>query len=1091
MVPNKVIFVLCFLLITIAGVSKEISINPDGGNFLFIPNQKQWEDQVLYKADIPGGKLFLQNNALTYLFYDTQKLHDHHNESSQNIPVNPANKTLAAPNPGNSIQMHAVEVEFLNSNKNARVTGIGEFPTNYNYFTGDDPDQWSSGIKAVSDVVYKEIYPFTDMKVYSTSKGLKYDFILAPGATPENITLRYKGAESLYLKDKNLIVKTSLQTINEQAPIAYQLINKDTVFVTCSFLLNGNDLHFDFPQGYNKDLPLIIDPLLIFSTYSGSTADNWGFTATYDDEGNVYTAGVVFNTGFPVTTGAYQRFYGNNLDIGILKYDSTGSNLLYATYLGGSQAEAPHSLITNNLGELILFGSSSSSNFPTTSNAYQRQFNGGSEFSPLSGIDYKNGSDLILSRFNASGSQLLASTMLGGSKNDGIMIQYGTLTKNYGDQFRGDIILDDDNNVYVASHTTSVDFPLENPFQPEFGGGTRDGVVFKFSPDFSTLFWSSFLGGSGEDAAYSLKIDTEMNAIVCGGTSSDDFITTSGTLIPQLGGNIDGFVTKVNATGDAVLQSSYIGTSAYDQVYFIDLDLQDNIYLFGQTLGDYPVSQNVFSNTRGSQFIHKINKELTETVFSTVFGSGSHTINITPNAFLVNECENIFISGWGGNINSAAYSNGLSTGYLGGNTLGMPLTNDAYQRTSDGSDFYLLAFEKDAASLLYATYFGGNNVNEHVDGGTSRFDKRGIVYQAVCAGCGGSSSYPTTPGAWSNTNNSLNCNNAVFKFDMATLKAQFVTNNELLDQPGYDNGCAPLTVVFQNTSLGGKDFEWDLGDGTTSTKKDNLVHTYDTPGTYEIILKAVDGKTCKKVDYAYGTIKVFQPDFFVGDDLTICQGESIQLTANGGVAYNWWPEEGLNDPKSPTPIATPSDTTTYYVHIVDKNNCSHEDSVTVFVIPEVIADFEYEIINGCESLPVVQFTNTSIGVEEFVWDFGDGTTSTEENPVHQYQEEGSYKVSIQTAHDICSDVKEINLPLRLFFIPNVFSPNGDNVNEYFEINSNVPVNLTIFNRWGKEIYKKDDYNNKWDAEGFPSGIYYYEVKLPDNTFCKGWLQVLR
>jgi gliding motility-associated-like protein len=190
-------------------------------------------------------------------------------------------------------------------------------------------------------------------------------------------------------------------------------------------------------------------------------------------------------------------------------------------------------------------------------------------------------------------------------------------------------------------------------------------------------------------------------------------------------------------------------------------------------------------------------------------------------------------------------------------------------------------------------------------------------------------------------------------------------------------------------------------------------------------------------------------------------------------------------------MASPSETTTYYVSIIDKNNCSYEDSVKVNVIPEIIADFEYKIINGCESLPVVQFTNKSIGVEEFFWDFGDGSTSTEDNPVHEYQEEGTYTVSINIVNDICSDIKEITLPLRFFFIPNVFTPNDDNVNEYFEIITNVPVRLAIYNRWGKEIYKNADYKNEWRADGHPSGVYYYDVHLPDNTICKGWVQVLR
>ncbi|MDQ3393547.1 MAG: PKD domain-containing protein [Bacteroidota bacterium] len=993
----RLLYLFVLLLLSFQAFGAEDPLQTEKDDFKFVPNQQQWESQVLFRADIPGGKLYLQKNALTYVFYDVEKLHAHHEGKATPIDThNPAIRAL--PPNENSIRMHALEVQFIDANLNSQVKGVNEFSIPHNFFIGQDPSRWSSGINAVAEVVYEEIYANTDLKLYSSSEGLKYDFILHPGADADNIVLKYNGADDIFLKGKNLVIKTSLQTINEQAPIAYQVIDNKKVMVPCNFVLEGNEVRFAFPQGYKKNFAVIIDPLLIFSTFSGSAADNWGFSATYDDEGNVYTAGIVFNTGFPVTTGAYQEFYSNNLDIGILKFDSTGSNLLYATYLGGSQADVPHSLITNSEGELILLGTTSSANFPVSFDAYQRNFKGGSEVTPLSGIKYANGSDIIISHFSASGNQLLGSTYVGGSKNDGIMPKFETLTKNYGDQFRGDLILDEDNFIYVASHTSSTDFPLVDPFQPQFGGGLRDAIIFKISPNLTDLIWSSYLGGANEDAAYSIKVDAEKNIVVGGGTNSSDFITTPGVIRPSYSGGIDGFVSKIDASGASILYSTFIGTDAYDQVYFVDIDLQSDVYLFGQTLGNYPVSSDVYNNRRASQFIHKINKDFTETAFSTVFGSGSNTINITPNAFLVNECGNIFISGWGGIINSRIDLDNNPTGYLGGSTLNMPLTSDAYQATTDGSDFYLLAFEKDAASLLYATYFGAAGSREHVDGGTSRFDKRGIVYQAVCAGCGRSTGFPTTPGAWSNTNNSNNCNNAVFKFDMATLKAQFVTNNESLDQPGYNSGCAPFTVVFQNTSIGGKDFEWDFGDGTISKQKDGNVHTYGSPGTYKVALTVTDEKTCKKVDYVYGTIQVFKANFFVGSDETICQGESVHLSANGGISYSWIPVESLINPTSESPIASPSVTTTYKVFIVDNNNCTYEDSLVINVIPELVADFSPEVDRGCSPLVVV-FENTSKGSLDFEWDFGDGTTSIQTGNIeHIYEVPGTYKVVLKAVN---------------------------------------------------------------------------------------------
>ncbi|CAN5345639.1 hypothetical protein BH23BAC1_BH23BAC1_44730 [soil metagenome] len=1076
------LFLIAFLGITSPSISQHLN---NSQNYHFIPNQNQWESEVLFKADIPGGKIFLQKNAFTYAFYDAKMLEEkHEHQKAENV----SSRTGVAP--VDEIRMHAVEIEFLNANPEVNVSGHNPGNINYNYYLGNNAENWASGLTSSTKIIYKEIYPLTNLIVYSTSQGLKYDLTLAPGANPSIVKLRYNGADGLALKDGNLLVKTSLQSITELKPFAYQLKDKDTVRVACNYELAGQELSFAFPDSYNKNLPLIIDPLLIFSTYSGSSADNWGFTATYDEAGNLYSAGLVFNTGFPATAGAYRRQFSGNLDIGVLKFDSTGANLLYATYLGGNQAEVPKSLIVNNQDELVLLGSTSSANFPTSLSAFSRTFKGGSQVTPIPGVDFINGSDLVLCRFNSNGSQLLASTYVGGSSNDGIMRQLSPLTKNYGDQFRGELMVDNNNNVYVASHTSSTDFPVSGAFQPVYGGGAYDGVVFKMNSGFNSLTWSSFIGGEGADAAYSIKLNEQNQVLLAGGTNSNNFPATNGSLHSSRVGGIDGFVAKIAANGASIIHSTFIGTENYDQVYLLDLDEEENVYILGQTLGNYPISENIYHNQRGGHFIHKLSADLSSTIFSTVFGSGNNRINISPTAFLVNECENIFISGWGGIINAPVDFNGVSTGYLGGDTYNLPVTEDAFQKTTDGTDFYLMVLAKDASSLLYGSYFGGDGIREHVDGGTSRFNKKGIIYQAVCGGCGGSSDFPTTPGAWSETNNSNNCNNAAFKFDLATLKANFVTNTLALDQEGINDGCASLTILFQNRSIGGKTFYWDFGDGTFSENGEEVVHTYDEPGTYNVSLKAVDLNTCKKEDFAYGTIKVYQPFFSVGEDVTICEGESIQLAAGGGINYTWLPAEGLNNPNLPNPMANPATTTTYYVSVVDKNRCTYEDSVKVTVIPEVVSDFEYEIINGCESLPVIRLTNKSIGAEEIIWSFGDGQTSREENPVHPYEEGGTYKISLTVGNEMCVSVKEVELPLQEFLIPNVFTPNGDNFNDVFEIKANVTISLKIFNRWGKEIYYNPDYRNDWEADGFPPGIYFYEVSLPDLNICKGWLQVM-
>lgn len=1083
---NCIPFIIAFFI----AISCKVFAAENGeDSYVFIPNKNQWEEKVLYRANVPGGKFFLQKNAITYSFYDTKKLHENHHGNADS-PSDPSFKTAFQAH--NLIKMHAVEVEFMGSNENVVVKGNNEGDVLHNYFLGEDKSKWSAGVKSVNEVLYKELYAGIDLKFYSQSDRLKYDFIVAKNSDPSKIKLKYKGADALFIKDGNLVVQTSLRTVYEQKPFAYQIQGMDTLIVACNYVLDNSELHFEFPKGYDKNLELVIDPILIFSTYSGSQADNWGFAATYDDRGNLYSGGIVFDPGFPVTSGAFQTSFSGSIDIGILKYDSTGSRLLYATYLGGGSAEAPHSMMVNGDEELVLLGSTGSTNYPVTENAFQKTFGGGSTISPLSGVNYYNGSDLVLSKLSRDGTTLSGSTYIGGSSNDGLMSQGVTLVKNYGDQFRGELIIDSENHVYVASNTSSIDFPIVDGFQSEYGGGNYDGVVFRMNNDFSNVMWSSYLGGGSADAAYTLRKDHEENIFVGGGTTSADFPTTPGSLNETLSGSIDGFVTKIAGNGSDLLRSSYVGTDQYDQVYLLDLDVQGNVYLLGQTFGDYPVSSWAYNNFKGGHFIHKLDPQLKETIYSTVVGSGNNAINFTPTAFLINECENIFISGWGGTINSLFDPNGNGTGYVGGNTRNLPITEDAFQATTDGSDFYLMVLSKDVRELLYGTYFGGDAGIEHVDGGTSRFDKRGIVYQAVCGDCGeGDSNFPTTPGVWSPTNKAENCNNAAFKFDLATLKANFVTNKVTMDEEGYSKGCAPLTILFQNKSIGGKTFEWKFGDGATSEEKDNVVHTYEEPGTYNVVLKVTDLNTCKKEDFAYGTIRVFKAEFYVGENPEICQGETVQIEAGGGVSYSWTPYAGLDDRNAARPFASPEETTTYYVFIRDKNNCTHQDSVTVTVIPTVTADFSYDFISGCEAKPAIRFTNTSTGAENYQWKINGALVTEEESFDHYFEEPGTYNISLTSGMRICSNEKNVSLELKEFKIPNVFTPNGDEINEYFEITSNVPVNLMIYNRWGKEVYKNPDYQNEWSADGFSTGVYYYEAKLPDKTICKGWLHVLR
>jgi gliding motility-associated-like protein len=1060
----------------------------------FVENKNQWPNNVLYRADLPGGKLFAEKNRLTYVFYDTKILSEIHNKRHQ-----PSANNSRAIEEEPMMRLHAFCVDFAGANLSSEIVSENRNPEKNNFYIGVDPSGWATNVSSFGKINYKKIYPSIDLSVYEHQQSMKYEFIVYPGGDPNAIHLQYKGAEKLFIERGELHIKTSVNEIVEMAPYIYQKINGKEIKVDGRFELKDSVVTFKITGHYHKKHALIIDPKLIFSTYSGSVADNWGNTAAFDQLGDMYSGGTVFGVGFPTTMGTFQQsfaggsqFYGWGIDIGILKYNPTGTGLIYCTYLGGFRTDVPHSLVVNNNDELVIFGTTSSVNFPTTIGAFDNTFNGGIIVQPVSGIIFANGSDLFVSKLSSDGSALTASTYIGGSNNDGILYDGENLTKNYGDQLRGDVIIDNNNDVYVSSNTRSLNFPVSpGALQSVIGGGLMDACVFKLSDDLSTLDWSTYLGGSGEDASFSIQVDSLTNVFVAGGTTSSNFPVTSGALATVQAGGVDGFVTHIALDGASVINSTFLGTSNYDQAYFVQLDSLENVYVLGQTRGAYPVTAGAYNNPNSGQFIHKLSRNLSTSLMSTVIGTGGSNPNISLTAFLVNDCGNIFLSGWGGEDN---------VGYIGGTTNGMPLTSDAYQSVTDGSDFYIMVLDQDAATLLYATFFGGIGVAEHVDGGTSRFDKKGIIYQAVCAGCGGSDAFPTTPGAWSRKNKSLflyddgfyysNCNNGAFKFDLTNLKADFSVTQS--------SSCANTTITITNKSIGGKSFLWDFGDSTTSIDPGPLQHNYTTPGTYTITLIVTDLTTCVGKDTMTLDIIVPPPPQLIINtrDTTICKGDSVQLliTNDSTYQYVWTPSTGLSSSTIANPYANPFITTDYFVTVTDTNGCIVTKAVEVKVL-DLDRTIGFANSSDCEGHLYSKLSNNSSGVKAiYNWFFGDGSNAqTEQSSItHEYKEPGTYSVILNIGSDGCSFKDTVSFTFEKVFVPNLVTPNDDGHNDFYEIKGmSKDWTFEVYNRWGKALFKSSDYHNEWSGVELSDGVYYYLIISPNETRCKGWVQVVR
>lgn len=1094
-------FLRSLLFISLAEVI--LSAAMAGPGLQFIENRNQWHAGVDFGSAVPGGKLFINRNSFSYYLIDEQKVRELH-EARHHPFGEPVVNDLSKKN----IRAHLVQMQWQGSN-NVTPQPFGRNTVYYNYFLGNDSTKWAGHVASYEGALYTNFYRGIDLKVYSQGNNLKYDFIVSPGADPSVITGAYIGADQVS-KDAygDIYIRTQVGEMIEKRPYTYQVIRGKKVQVKCAYRLVNDHVSFYFPEGYDHCETLVIDPLLIFSTYSGSTADNWGSTATPGEHGRLYSAGVTIlgsRGSFPATPGAFQVNYGGIFDVAILKYDSLGSKLLYASYLGGKDVESAHSMVMNQQEELLILGTTGSNDFPVSTTAFDKTFGGGSAISNV--IDYDNGSDIYIARISSDGSKLLSSTYLGGTANDGLNPS-GGLAVNYGDELRGDILTDNNGNVFISSVTSSTNFPGRNSFDVTYNSGATDAVLVKLSPDLSQVLWSAFVGGSGLDASHTLKLDSNGDIFIAGGTNSNNFPVTAGAYQTLRAGSVDGWIAHVKGDGSSIINSTFTGTAAFDQVYFLDLDEEENVYVYGQTAGGmaFPISAGVYHNTNSGQFVQKLGHDLDTLLVSTVFGSGRGLPDISPTAFMVNECNNLYMSGWGGKINEGSH-------YWSTDTKNMPLTPDAYQDSTSGSDFYFIVLTDDASQFLYGTYLGGPYSRTHVDGGTSRFDKSGIVYHAVCSGCAAenelgraTSDFPTTPNAWSRTNRSQNCNNAAFKYDLSSLRARLQTNSVKLDMPGLNKICIPDKIVFQNRCTGGKTFEWDLGDGTTVITTDTaaITHQYQNAGQYTVKLKAIDPGTCKVTDSTSAVVYVFIRQSQVQDDDDLCAPVDHKLIATGGVIYYWISDDKTFESTEQNPRVTPTDTTGYYVEITEASGCIVKDTVQLNVIPAVHPEFDVTILGDCVGRPIVLVHNRTedTGDAQMIFDFGDGHTSEETDVTHTYEEDNTYSITLRGINAFCVYEKEVPVPIYTLKFPNVITPGyTDNANDRFSIQAGddvnttpgdigIPVSLVVYNRWGSKVFESNDYQYNWSGEGLAAGTYYYEATVANKT-CKSWVQIIK
>ncbi|HEV9036333.1 MAG TPA: SBBP repeat-containing protein, partial [Puia sp.] len=616
----------------------------------FVENKGQWDSSVRFRADLAAGNLFMQRTGFTVLLRDTtdmrrigRLLHGDADVLSQfgntvprvasgsvagnvkaatsvsggqpanNYPVEGGGRTGAGGDPY-LLHSFSYRVSFENAGEHVEILPDKPLPSYNNYFRGDRKN-WATGCRIYQGILYKNVYDGIDVRYYSDRGFVKYDIIVHPGADPNKIVLKYDGPQKVTLRKNRVYIQTSVATVQELEPHTYQVTDGGRSEVDCDYvLLGGNRIGFRL-KNYSHDATLIIDPTEVFCSFSGSKSDNWGYTATYDNSGNFYMGGIVLDetdqsprgpggNGYLASPGAFQTSFqggdgsegdGYDYDVAIMKLSGNGANRVYATYLGGSGDEQPHSMVVDNSGNLVVTGRTSSANFPP--NAPGTLYGNGGGF------------DLFIAKFNSTGTALIGSKRIGGKGDDGVnympkylinnVSQQGAhdLRLNYGDDGRSEVILDGAGNIYVAACTQSSDFPVTPGVFQSVSGGAQDGVLIKTDPNLTKILFSSLLGGSSNDAAFALSLNPLDNTIwVGGGTESANFPGTGNAPVvsPNGNGGIDGFIAVVSNDGSTLIKSSYFGTALTDMVYGMEFDKNGFPYIMGTTDGLIPVVNSPF-----------------------------------------------------------------------------------------------------------------------------------------------------------------------------------------------------------------------------------------------------------------------------------------------------------------------------------------------------------------------------------------------------------------------------------------------------------------------------------------------------------------
>jgi hypothetical protein len=601
-----------------------------------------------------------------------------------------------------------LRMKLRGANPAASVTGVDELAGTSNYFIGNDPAKWRTGVPTYAKVKYAGIYSGIDLVYYGNQRQLEYDFIVAPGADPRRIAFDVRGASRIF-RDAHgeLVFKVGDGEVCWHRPVVYQEKDGARQLVAARYVVaDGNRVGFELAK-YDTSRALYIDPL-VYSTYLGGGLDDFGSGIAVDSAGDAYVVGFTESADFPVTSGAFQTSLKGTSNAFVTKFNPTGSVLVYSTYVGGSNQDAGLGIAVDRAGNAYVIGSTFSTDFPVTPGAFQMTSGGGQ--------------DAFVTELDPSGSALVYSTYLGG----------GSFDSGYG------IAVDAAGNAYVVGTTGSTNFPVTpGAFQTTCRNpnSCEDAFVTEINPSGSALIYSTYLGGSENTEGAGIALDGKGNAYVIGFTESIDFPVTPNAFQTTYGGYGDAFVAKLNPSGSALVYSTYLGGSGYDQGYSLAVDSAGNAYVTGSTSStNFPVTPGAFQTTcnddkrcakYGDAFVAKLNPVGSALIYSSYLGGG--------------------YDDWGTGIVVDSEGNAYATGVT--SSKNFPTTPGAFQTKcchTRQENAFLTKINPTGSALVYSTYLGGS---ENTTGSGIAVDSAGNAYITGYTEAG----FPTTPDAFQTT----------------------------------------------------------------------------------------------------------------------------------------------------------------------------------------------------------------------------------------------------------------------------------------------------------------------------------------------------